>query len=151
MTLARSERSLLPGYLVEPAGAAGHRGSSADGTSPALHLPNPPHCQTSPREGYVQSPEQGWAGGAPLRRMMHRTEDLIAGVIRIPTGISEGAGKSIPLSQPHSSWVITFDLLKPTQTRGHCVGFPCPHAAHCPCVLLDGAKPQPEAVAAFWW
>lgn len=83
--------------------------------------------------------------------MMYKTEDLIAGVIKIPTGFSEGVGKLITLSQPHSNWVITFDLLKPPQTSGHCVQVTLSHTVRLPCALLDSAKPQPEVVEAFWW
>lgn len=83
--------------------------------------------------------------------MMHKTEDLIAGVIKIPTGFSEGVGKLITLSRPHSNWVITFDVLKPPRTSGHCVQVTPSHAVHRPHALLDSAKPQPQVVAAFWW
>lgn len=81
--------------------------------------------------------------------MMHKTEDLIAGVIKIPTGFSEGVGKLITLSRPHSNWVITYDLLKPPRTSGHCVQVTLSHAVHRPHALLDSAKPQPHVVAAF--
>lgn len=60
----------------------------------------------------------------------------MAGVVKIPTGFSEGLGELITLSRPHSNWVITFDLLKPPRTSRHCVWVTPSHTVHHPRALL---------------